>query len=458
VDAPTSAFAGFGLAAGKDGRKYSIFGPFEAVACVPFLALAEAAVQAGLAPTRPNPSHYTGDGLRTFALGREIAAPELREHQRRSLVAWFFNALVMAATVFVFFTVSRQLASEAAATFVTAVFAVGALAWPYAGTFFSEPLAALLSLASFGLLLPERRGGFRFLASGAALGLGVATHVTTALFIPTFALLAWRGAGTASRSADEGRLGALAFAAGLLIPLAALGLFDWARFGNVFETGRGVDPAVAARYDYGRFVAPWRGLVGLLLSPGKGILFYCPVVILGALGWFSMRRKLPGVATAILVATVIRVGFIASRSDWHGGFAHGPRLLFTLVPFLVLPLGALVDELMNAGRRRGIVAVVAACWVCAVGQAFLVVEEPFIRQHEEKILADVRGEDVFDDDALYLDWKFAPLIGKARLRTAPWLLREVAPIPMLVGGLGLLLGGGLWLAVQPVWRKTVVRR
>lgn len=139
-----------------------------------------------------------------------------------------------------------------------------------------------------------------------------------------------------------------------LLPFAALDAwYNWVRYGKLLATGR-------SDTLFGNPI--WQGAAGLLVSPGKGLLWYSPTVLLLALAGWPFRRRFGGlfIAWAILAG-----GFITLYSYvtfWHGDPAWGPRYLYPLVPFLTLPLGEL---LVWRGRRKVMVRTLTALVVAA---------------------------------------------------------------------------------------------
>ncbi|MCZ7651966.1 MAG: hypothetical protein M5U13_12740 [Thermoanaerobaculia bacterium] len=374
------AWRGFGTAPGRDGGLHSVFGPLQAIGCVPFVWLGDVWLgddEARAARVPAGISYHVDGGLLHAARGSRPADP--LPHARRFFASWL-NVVAGAAGALAFLLLAGTVAGRAEPALGAALlFAVGSLAWPYAGTFFSEPLAAALAIGALALLaradprLPGARGGGPIALAGAGLaaGLSTAAHLTSALFLPPFVLYA-------AAAAPPGRRWrrAAAFVAGAAPPLAALALHNLLRFGSLFETGRGVDPAAAAALGYGRFVAPWEGLAGLLVSSGKGLLFYAPAILLGVVAWPALRRRSPALAGSLAGAVLLRVLFVATRSDWHGGFALGPRLLVTLVPFLLLPVAAWLAERTERWRVAGAVLLAAAAQ-----QLYFALAEPFVYLH-----------------------------------------------------------------------------
>jgi hypothetical protein len=420
-----STWPGFGLAPGRDGRMYSVFGVGQSLACVPVLWAGRALGLAGDgAPRNINPSFYVERGHRKF-MDHEPAQP-LAPHGDR-FVASYLNVLAGALGVWVFFLIARRLSSNvAAALAVTALYAFGTLAWPYAGFCFSEPLATLFVLLSLlGLLHGDdgRSTPWVAVASGLALGCAVATHVTAILFAPFFLAYAWRRR-------------ALPFGAGLCVVLALIGWYDLARFGSVLETGRAVDPALAERFGYGHAVAPWRGLLGLSFGGGKSLFVFVPAVVWGIWAWRSFRRTHRALAWLVLGSALARILFIASRSDWHGGFCLGPRLLLMIVPLLLLPVVPWLGRALAERRKGVLVAFAVGAWVCVAEQIEFVLGEPFTFYRRIVEIYSPRGVNVFAGDRLYTDWAFTPITRLLIGPRGPWLLHGVP-----------LSNGALWAVI-----------
>jgi len=405
----------FGVARGLDGQLYSIFGPLESVACVPFLIAADAANRTGWYEDLDYlpPSHFLADGLEAHLLDRRLDGNRV-EHARRSLTAWWMGATLGALGVLIFFRIATTLALRPgpAPLLASAVFGAGTLWWPYSGTFFSEPLATVLVLASLELLL---RGRAAPGAAGIVLGLATLTHLTSILFVPFFGLLVpglerrpWRW------------IGLLRFSVGLAGPLILLGLYNVVRFGDPLETGRGIGLA------YAQWRLPLQGMRDLIASPGKGLLFYSPIVLLGVATWPILRRTRPRLALAIAMAAVGRWVFIGARSDWHGGFALGPRYLVPLLPLLLLPLVSWLDaEEEGARKKRRLAIALAMACLATMQQAAFVIGEIFSFLHAIRIHSEQAGVDVFALDRLYTEWIYSPLWNLQLLagRQGPFLLR-----------------------------------
>jgi hypothetical protein len=92
-----------------------------------------------------------------------------------------------------------------------------------------------------------------------------------------------------------------------------------------------------------RFNAPWGvGHLGLLLSPGKGLLVFTPVAAVAAAGLvLAFRRGERWLSGTLGAAALVHWLFMGRWGEWHGGDSWGPRLLTDALPllFLFLPEG-----------------------------------------------------------------------------------------------------------------------
>lgn len=99
-----------------------------------------------------------------------------------------------------------------------------------------------------------------------------------------------------------------------------------------------------------------RGLAGLYLSPGRGLLIYTPIAL------FALCAFLPSAAAArrrhsLLLATgvvfIILESLVISRSImWWGGYTWGPRLLTEIVPPLILLMAIGASAMDHPWPRR----------------------------------------------------------------------------------------------------------
>lgn len=317
------------LREGRDGRRFSPYGILPSLAALPFFA-------AGA----------------LFASGAPV---EVYDYLTRFGVS-LLNAVVTAATgAMVFAFVAALGYGRRAAWLAAGAFGVASLAWPYARTFFSEPLAGLLLLCAVERAYAARGGYDRraLFMAGIAAGLLIATRIAAALALPFLALYvgmaAWsHHSAHEAHSGTTGRWRAVAARLGLwsagLVPGVALVIgYNLARFGTPLASGYG-DEASA-------FTTPLlTGLTGLLLSPGKSLFLYAPVALLALAGAPILWRR-GRLETALLVSLVIvHVVLYAHWHAWDGGGVWGPRLLLPIVPLLAALAAPVFERAATGGN------------------------------------------------------------------------------------------------------------
>jgi hypothetical protein len=203
---------------------------------------------------------------------------------------------------------------------VALLYGVSTLAWPYSRFFFSEPLFTLfLVFAALSLFR------WRPFTGGLAYGYAVATRVGGLVLLPAFLLYGWL---LGYRWRELARL-----VAGM-VPFGALILLhNWLRFGTWSEQG----------YQYEGFSGNLlEGLYGLLLSPGKSVFLYVPILLLLPVALISFARNYR--SEMLFIAAIVSITLVESATwwIWWAGWGWGPRFLIPLMPFLVLILGTIV--------------------------------------------------------------------------------------------------------------------
>jgi hypothetical protein len=251
------------------------------------------------------------------------------------------------------------------------VFSFGSFIWPYNSTFWVQPLQALLLSSSLLFILKIRhydksylcsysikydRKRFYFSAfSGFLLGLSVFAHPISLIFIPAFLVY------TFFRVMRHDIKNFLLLVSLIALMIFFVGLVNYARFGSFTDSGYGYFSSLAAHDG-------WRGLIGLLVSPGVGLIFFFPIAILLPLGakyMYKENRALFFLCTYIITANWIYIGTLsygAEPSSWSGGIAWGPRYLIPVMPFIMIVLGSIF---MHLRKRRTLKAIVIS--LCLVG-------------------------------------------------------------------------------------------
>ncbi len=143
---------------------------------------------------------------------------------------------------------------------------------------------------------------------------------------------------------------------------AALAWTYWHWFGDPLGALPSLEGVNAQLHDTGRtFAIHAAPLLGLLVSPNRGLFVFSPIVLVAAAGLAPACRA--GRDTALpwcVAALVAQVMLYGTFAVWWGGHTFGPRYLLDVLPLLVPPaalaLGVHRPLLVRAAM------IVALCW------------------------------------------------------------------------------------------------
>jgi hypothetical protein len=282
-------------------------------------------------------------------IGYDVAANEAR-------LQIMIAAVLAAATVVLLYALARfflpHLTSIALATlfwFGTSLASVGGTA------LWSQDWAVVWGLVALisAIAATERDCRWGWLPLGLALAMAYVTRPTMALLILTLLpYVTWR-----SRRTGLLTLGTLVVCA------VAWVAFSLASFGA----------ALPPYYQVGRLVSNdvLGAFAGLIVSPGRGLLVYTPVLVvipLLALVRRPRERRQWGLFVVAAAWLLLLVLAVARFPHWYGGWSYGPRLLTEGLPavFLMLVL-AWPPVARSLLARLAIAAFIAAiAWGCYV--------------------------------------------------------------------------------------------
>jgi hypothetical protein len=319
-----------------------------------------------LAPTR-KPGVYAN----TFGLGAGLLAlpalavvkPFAAPLEANPAQLWQVGKVVAAAAVagsavFVFLTALGPLGSLAAFLLALA-YGLCTCVWSTSSQALWQhgPTELFLAMGTYFLLRPQRPSP---LWAGLAYSMSVACRPTSLLVLLVVAIFL----GVRDRRA------LLRFCLGALPVGALLLIYGLVLFGHPLAAGQlGVGPevALAKTGNPGLWQTPLHiGLLGLLVSPGRGLLVYSPIAIFALWGavrvwrdpaWRDWRPISVAVAALLLPA--------AKWFDWWGGWCYGYRPIvdaITLLAFLAIP----VVPWIRARRSRWLLCAGLGCWSLGV--------------------------------------------------------------------------------------------
>lgn len=269
-----------------------------------------------------------------YLLGRLLAPdpPDMYAVSAPKLFVSMLPQFAMAATCALLYLLALRLGGQETAAFgVALLFGVATLAWPYAGLYFSQSLIGLLLLLAVTLLIlypithPQA-----LLAVGLTLGWAVLTRFDTLpLALPVMAYAAYR-LWRANSSLWQWGTAFLRLGGPVLLAIVAYLALNGIRSGNIWHSG----------YTNEGWTTPFlTGLYGLLLSPGRGIVWYSPLSVLAAVGLWGLWRR-GWQAEVLLIGSLVvgQVVLYASWWSWEGGIVWGPRFLVSTHALLMVGL------------------------------------------------------------------------------------------------------------------------
>ncbi|MFO7539764.1 MAG: hypothetical protein R6X32_17125, partial [Chloroflexota bacterium] len=250
------------------------------------------------------------------------------------------NPLATAVTAVTLYLTSHRLGyGRTASLLAVFTFGLASLAWPYAQTFYRESVVALgWSLGLYGLVR-WHTGGHLYWAGLSLLVLALTVLVKATAFIAIPCLLL---PFMAVRLRRRHFLGAL-----LLVSVAALLLFMLVaaeRYGSVAATLRRI-----ANQD---LLLMGHRVYGQLLSPGKGLVFYTPAILVALGGLIPLWRRQRAVAVAIGVTMLTLAAAYATYNSWYGGLSWGPRFLVPALPLLLLAVAPAWEATAVTGYKK----------------------------------------------------------------------------------------------------------
>ncbi|MBN9391131.1 MAG: hypothetical protein J0I20_24090 [Chloroflexi bacterium] len=250
--------------------------------------------------------------------------------------------------------------------------ALGTTLFPYSSLFYNHALAASLLFTSFYLLwrMKNERGSPGWLVLvGFLLGFSVLSQYESVLIAVPLGLYALF---TTPRPNLLARFGWLALGT---IPTGVLLVgYDLLAFGTPLPVGYEYSLLWADRHSQGFLSLTYPhpdALVGLLVSPYRGIFLMSPFLLLAIPGlYFGLRNATYRVETLVCLWSCLAFWlFNASSAMWWGGFSFGPRYLIPCLPFLTFSIVFVLKKIQGQAWSK---PVTVAYWL-GLGIAWLVI-------------------------------------------------------------------------------------
>ncbi len=266
------------------------------------------------------------------------------------------NPIIVALTGILLYRLALRTGLSRKWSLVTSL--VACLASPYAvyGRYdFAQPFVGFIVVVTILLILraSESESVLQWFYPGLAIAYGISIRPDFVLFVPWFLLLGYW--------LRPSRVFTNLFV--MCLPMILSGMvilmFNYHKFGSFLNFGEEI-----AGPPRPSIVPPFvKRLIGLLVSPGRGILFFFPLVCLTVSGLLALAKKRKWEAIAFAGIFITQPLFY---SFWHGafgGWCWGPRLLIPVIPLLVLCcIHSAAEHYSNPARRTLFVGLVVLSW------------------------------------------------------------------------------------------------
>ena len=288
---------------------------------------------------------------------------ERRGWERRTLA---FTAALMekisastvaALSVGLLYVLLRRRASPGIAALLTLAYAFGTNTWATSSQALWQHGPAQLLLVGLLLAITGPWTPRRLAVAGVLCGLFIANRPPDVILAGCLALYL-------AASVSEKRLLAW-FAA----PVALVGALSFAYNLHYFGHPLGHYPLTSPMGEFFSYSPLW-GALGLLLSPGKGLLVFSPFLLFLAARPFVKGPPQDRLLSLCLTLAVVGQLFLYGKTDWRGGYCYGPRFLIGLLPILIWLLVPVLARTGLALRLAFAAGLIAAVVIQGIGALY----------------------------------------------------------------------------------------
>ncbi|HLG99018.1 MAG TPA: hypothetical protein VKX49_22090 [Bryobacteraceae bacterium] len=285
-----------------------------------------------------------------------LLVPRIHQWDPGSLVALarilekFAAAAIAAFSAVVMLALLRRITSRYWAWRLTLVYALATATWSIASQALWQHTTVELAVTGAFFFLESwwrTRAGHALWWCGVCAGAALMIRPGEVVLLAALAVALLAGR---ANLADYARLIVLPLLGGVLALAYNLNFFD-----NLTGT-----------YTFGMWAgSAVNGVIGLLVSPGRGLLIYMPVAIF-ALGAFTpmaadARRKFAPLVAAGVTFAVLHFLVVSRVNLWWGGYCWGPRYLTEILPALVMLMALGSAALDRSWIKRSLAVVALYC-------------------------------------------------------------------------------------------------
>lgn len=369
-----------------------------------------------------------------------------------NVVPFFTNSIIIALTSLMVFLISKDLFKSYKIGFILAlVFNCTTFVWPYNTSFFLQPALALTLITSLYFVIKnnQKSSFLSFALSGFFLGLSILIHPSSAILIPGFLAYgiikckSWKKFG---------------IFVSVFIVISTIQLaVNYLKYGSPIDFGYNTIGVISEHDNL-------EGLAGLLFSPGWGIIFYFPLIVLLPLSFSKIFHKDKTWLFLVIYSFVITWVFFGTEATphWSGFGAWGPRYFIPILPLLVISLGYLFHQISRNYKIIFVVLALVGFFVNLIGKLVWYMAGYSYGWGVEKLL---EKENSFN----YFAWvpNYSPIIEHLKVLISNYGFEVINPITKkpgcyidvfvnCVGGIGIslvMLALIITLGII-IWKKT----
>lgn len=94
------------------------------------------------------------------------------------------------------------------------------------------------------------------------------------------------------------------------------------------------------------------GVLGYLISPGKSVFVYAPLLVLSVILFRRFYRSYRQEAIYVLTLSIFWLLLHSKIRSWYGAWGWGPRFFITILPILLLPFASSIDYVLKKSSLR----------------------------------------------------------------------------------------------------------
>ena len=267
-----------------------------------------------------------------YLISKEFTKNSADSYYLTTFFISFINYIINAISGFFLFKIIIGLGYSRKKALVSAfVFCFTSYSFVFAQSTYEHHFEMLFVLISLYLSLASNIK-YNYIYAGLVISIGLIFRSTTVLLIPSICILL--------STNRERFLFLLSTIPGVFILL----IYNYYRFDNPLETGYSLAWTLA----HGKEMIFWsiagipKAFFGLLISPGKGLLFFSPTILIAIFYSKKFYLKNRKFTNSILLFILLYLLLFSMNFIWGGSiWSFGPRYILPLVPFFYIPIAEL---------------------------------------------------------------------------------------------------------------------